>query len=81
MSDGEMTKIPMATLVELHRSFVERGETYRRTTITATLHGSEIYGRVATWKPLLSVKRAKKHLKDSQTVRSNIGLMNLKHHI
>ena len=33
---------------------VEMGESYRRTTISAALHQSGHYGRVARWKPLLS---------------------------
>ena len=51
----------------------------RRTTITATLPQSGIYGRVTSGKPLLSERHmkaclefAKKHLKDSQTVRYKI---------
>ena len=44
----------MVTLAELQRSCVEMGETSRRTTITATLHRSGLYGRVARRKPLLS---------------------------
>ena len=34
----EVTKNPMVTLAELQRSCVEMGETFRRITITATLH-------------------------------------------
>ncbi len=36
------------------RSYVEIGEIYRRTNITATLHRSELYGVVARLNPLLS---------------------------
>lgn len=75
----EVTKNPMVTLTELQRSCVEMGQSSRRTTITAALHRSGLYGRVARWKPLLSAKHmkarlefAKKHLKDSQTVRNKI---------
>ena len=46
------------------------GRTYRRTTIFAALHQSDIFGRVSRWKPLLSKRHmtarlefAKKHLK------------------
>ncbi|KAG2455418.1 TCB1 transposase, partial [Polypterus senegalus] len=48
----EVTKNPMVTLSE--RSSVERGEPFRRTTISAAIHQSGLYGRVARWKPLLS---------------------------
>ncbi|XP_052009159.1 uncharacterized protein LOC127662153 [Xyrauchen texanus] len=61
----------MVTLVELQRSCVEMGETCRRTTITATLHRSGLYGRVARWKTLLRARHIK-HIKDSQTVRNKI---------
>ncbi|XDV31570.1 hypothetical protein PO909_002560 [Leuciscus waleckii] len=74
----ELTKNPMVTLTELQRFSVERGEPSRRTTISAALHQSGLYGRVARWKPLLSKRHmtarlefAKRHLKDSQTMRNN----------
>ncbi|KAG2469896.1 TC1A transposase, partial [Polypterus senegalus] len=75
----EVTKNPMVTLSEFQRSFVERGEPSRRTTISAAIHQSGLYGRVARRKPLL-IKRhmaaclefAKRHLKDSQTMRNKI---------
>ena len=57
----EVTKNPMVTLAELQRSCVEMGETSRRTTITATLHRSGLYGRVARRKPLLSERHMKAH--------------------
>ena len=44
----------LVALAELQRSCVEKGETSRRATITATLHRSGLSGRVARWKPLLS---------------------------
>ncbi|KAG2463651.1 TCB1 transposase, partial [Polypterus senegalus] len=75
----EVTKNPMVTLSELQRSSVERGEPSRRTTIFAAIHQSGLYGRVARWKPLLSKRHmaahlefAKRHLKDSQTMRNKI---------
>ncbi|KAG2465666.1 TCB1 transposase, partial [Polypterus senegalus] len=75
----EVTKNPMVTLSKLQRSSVERGEPSRRTTISAAIHQSGLYGRVARRKPLLSKRHvaahlefAKKHLKDSQTVRNKI---------
>ncbi|KAG2456602.1 TC1A transposase, partial [Polypterus senegalus] len=75
----EVTNNPMVTLSELQRSSVERGEPSRRTTISAAIHQSGLYGRVARWKPFLSKRHmaarlefAKRHLKDSQTVRNNI---------
>ena len=54
-------------------------EPSRRTIISAALHQSGLYGRVARWKPLLSkrnmtahLKFAKKTPKDSQTMRNKI---------
>ncbi|KAG2459911.1 TCB1 transposase, partial [Polypterus senegalus] len=74
-----VTKNPMVTLPELQRSSVERGEPSRRTTISAAIHESGLYGRVARRKPLLSKRHmaarlefAKRHLKDSQTMRNKI---------
>ncbi|KAG2463444.1 TC1A transposase, partial [Polypterus senegalus] len=75
----EVTKNPMVTLSELQRSSVERGEPSRRTTISAAIHQSGLYGRVARRKPLLSKRHmaarlefAERHLKDSQTMRNKI---------
>ena len=75
----EVTKNPMFTLTELQSSSVEMGEPSRRTTISAALHQSGLYGRVARRKPLLSKRHmiaclefAKRHLKDSQTMRNKI---------
>jgi hypothetical protein len=69
----------MVTLTELQQSFVEMGEPSRRTSISAALHQSRLYGRVKRWKPLLSKRHmtarlefAKRHLKDSQTTRNKI---------
>uniref|UniRef100_A0A8C4TFN6 Transposase Tc1-like domain-containing protein n=1 Tax=Erpetoichthys calabaricus TaxID=27687 RepID=A0A8C4TFN6_ERPCA len=74
-----VTKNPMVTMSELQRSSVERGEPFRRTTISAAIHQSGLYGRVARRKPLLSKRHmaarlefAKRHLKDSQTMRKKI---------
>ncbi len=54
------------------RCIREMGESCRKSTITAALHQSGLYGRVARRKPLLSARHmkarmefAKKHLKDS----------------
>ncbi|KAG2459227.1 TCB1 transposase, partial [Polypterus senegalus] len=75
----EVTKNPIVTLSELQRSSVERGEPSRRTTISAAIHQSGLYGSVARRKPLLSKRHmaaclefAKRHLKDSQTIRNKI---------
>ncbi|KAG2461068.1 TCB1 transposase, partial [Polypterus senegalus] len=75
----EVTKNPLVTLSELQRSSVESGEPFRRTTISAAIHQSGLYGRVARRKPLLSKRHmaarlefAKRHLKDSQTMRNKI---------
>jgi transposase len=66
----EVRKNPMVTLTELQRSSVEMGEPSRRTTVSATLHQSDLY--VARRKPLFSKRHttahlefAKRHLKDS----------------
>ena len=66
----EVTKNPMVTLTDLQSSSVEMGEHSRRTTISAALHQSSLYGRVARWKPILSKRHmkarfefAKRHLK------------------
>uniref|UniRef100_A0AAZ3SXJ5 Transposase Tc1-like domain-containing protein n=1 Tax=Oncorhynchus tshawytscha TaxID=74940 RepID=A0AAZ3SXJ5_ONCTS len=75
----EVTKNPMVTLTELKSSSVEMGEPSRRTTISAALHQSGLYGRVVRRKPLLSKRHmiarlefAKRYLKDSQTMRNKI---------
>ena len=75
----EVTKNPMVTLSELQRSSVERGEPSIRTTISAAIHQSGLYDRVARRKPLLSKRHmahglefAKMHLKDSQTMKNEI---------
>ena len=67
------------TLTELQSSSVEMGEPSRKTTISAALHQSGLYGTVARRKSLLSKKHmtvrlefAKRHLKDSQTMRNKI---------
>ncbi|KAG2458162.1 TC1A transposase, partial [Polypterus senegalus] len=75
----EVTKNPVVILSELQRSSVERGEPSRRTTVSAAVHQSGLYSRVARRKPLLSKRHvaarlefAKRHLKDSQTMRNKI---------
>ena len=50
----KVTKNQMVTLTELWGSSVEMEEPFRRTTISAALHQSGLYGRVARRKPLLS---------------------------
>jgi hypothetical protein len=69
----------MVILTELQSSSVEMGEPSKRKTISAALHQSGLYGRVARRKSLLSkmhmtahLEFAKRHLKDSQTMRSKI---------
>ncbi len=68
----EVKKNPKITVAELQRCIREMGESCRKSTITAALHQSGLYGRVARRKPLLSARHmkarmefAKKHLKDS----------------
>ncbi|KAK3553367.1 hypothetical protein QTP70_003532 [Hemibagrus guttatus] len=69
----------MVTLKELQCFSVERGEPCRRKTISAAIHQSGLYGRVARRKPLLSKRHmtaclefAKRHLKHSQTMSNKI---------
>ena len=66
----EVTKNPIVTLTELQSSSVEMGEPSRMTTISAVLHQSGLYDRVARLKTLLSKRRmtdrlefAKRYLK------------------
>ncbi len=68
----EVKKNPKITVAELQRCIREMGESCRKSTITAALHQSGLYGKVARRKPLLSARHmkarmefAKKHLKDS----------------
>ena len=76
----EIIKYPMVTLTELQSSSVEMGEPSKRTTVSAALHQSGRYGRVARRKPVQSCKRymtaclefSKRHIKDSQTMRNKI---------
>ena len=63
----EVTNNLMVTLTELQGSSVEMEETSRRTTISAALHQSSLYDRVArwnssvkgTWQPTWSQKASK----------------------
>ena len=75
----EVKKNPKITVGELQRCSGEVGVSSRKSTITAALHQSGLYGRVARWKPLLSARHmkarmefAKKHMKDSQTMMNKI---------
>ncbi len=67
----EVKKNPKITVAELQRCIREMGESCRKSTITAALHQSGLYGRVARRKPLLSA-RYMKHLKDSKMVTNKI---------
>ena len=74
----EVTKNPMVTLTELQSSSVEMGEPSRRTTISAALYQSGLYGRVDRRKSLHSKRHmtarldfAKRHLK-TLTIRNKI---------
>ena len=75
----EVKKNPKITVAELQRCSREMGESSTKSTITAALHQSGLYGRVARRKPFLSARHmkariefAKKHMKDSQTMRNKI---------
>ncbi len=50
----EVKKNPKITVAELQRCIREMGESCRKSAITAALHQSGLYGRVARRKPLLS---------------------------
>ncbi len=72
----EVKKNPKITVAELQRCIREMGESCRKSTITAALHQSGLYGRVADGS-LSSVQDscmefAKKHLKDSKMVTNKI---------
>ncbi len=68
----EVKKNPKITVAELQRCIREMAESCRKSTITAALHQSGLYGRVARRKPLLSARYMKKHLKDSKMVTNKI---------
>ncbi len=75
----EVKKNPKIIVAELQRCIREMVESCRKSTITAALHQSGLYGRVAQRKPLLSARHtkarmefAKKHLKDSKMVTNKI---------
>ncbi len=55
----EVKKNPKITVAELQRCIREMGESCRKSTITAALHQSGLYGRVARRKPLLSARQTK----------------------
>ncbi|KAG2457260.1 TCB1 transposase, partial [Polypterus senegalus] len=80
----EVKKNPKITLAELHRCSQEMGESCRKSTITAALHQSGLYGRVACRKPLLSARHmtarmefAKRHLKIIWSDETKIELFGL----
>ncbi|KAK3573509.1 hypothetical protein QTP86_025939, partial [Hemibagrus guttatus] len=94
----DVTKNLMVTLKELQHFSMERGEPSRRTTQPSLQHFTNQVCMMTRRKPLLSKRHmtaclefARRHLKDSQTMRNNIlwsdetkielfGL-NVKHHV
>ncbi|XDV33344.1 hypothetical protein PO909_003777 [Leuciscus waleckii] len=68
----EVKKNPKITVAELQRCRWEMGESCSKSTITAAIHQSGLYGRVARRKPLLSARHMKAHLKDSKMVINKI---------
>ncbi|KAL0163509.1 hypothetical protein M9458_039262, partial [Cirrhinus mrigala] len=66
----EVKKNPKITVAELQRCSREKGESCRKSTITAALHQSGLYGRVARRKPLLSARHMKAHM--NSMVRNKI---------
>ncbi len=68
----EVKKNPKITVAELQRYIREMGESCRKSTITAALHQSGLYGRVARRKFRSFRSLLKKHLKDSKMVTNKI---------
>ena len=68
----EVKKNPKITVAELQRCSREMGESCSKSTITAAIHQSGLYGRVARREPLLSARHMKAHLKDSKMVINKI---------
>ncbi len=68
----EVKKNPKITVAELQRCIWEMGESCRKSTITAALHQSGLYGRVARQKPLLSARHMKARMEDSKMVTNKI---------
>ena len=84
----EVTKNPMVTLTELQSACVEMGEPSRRTTISAALHQSGLYGRVAHDSPLGVCQKAPKGLSTmrnkilwSDETKIELFVLNAKRHI
>lgn len=72
----EVTKTPMVTLTQLQRLSVESGAPSRRTTISAILHQSRLYVRLARRMLLLSKRHITARLRDSQTMINKIICLN-----
>ncbi len=68
----EVKKNPNITVAELRRCIQEMGESCRKSTITAALHQSGLYGRVARRKPLLSAGHMKARMEDSKMVTNKM---------
>ncbi len=68
----EVKKNPKITVAELQRCIWEMRESCRKSTITAALHRSGLYGRVARRKPLLSARHMKASMEDSKMVTNKI---------
>ncbi len=68
----EVKKNPKITVAELQRCIREMGESCRKSIITAALHQSGLYGRVARRKPLLSARHMKARMEDSKMVTNKI---------
>ena len=62
----------MVTLTELQSSSVETGEPFRRTTISAALHQSGLYGRETRRKPKAHNSPLGVCQKDTQIMRNKI---------
>ena len=65
----EVKKNPKITVAELQRCSREMGESSTKSTITAALHQSGLYGRVARRKPLLSARHMKARIEFAKNTR------------
>uniref|UniRef100_A0A9J8C2P5 Transposase n=1 Tax=Cyprinus carpio carpio TaxID=630221 RepID=A0A9J8C2P5_CYPCA len=68
----EVKKNPKITVAELKRCSQEMGESCRKSTITAALHQSGLYGRVARRKHLLSARHVKARMEFAKKQRNKI---------
>ena len=68
----EVKKNPKITVAELQRCSREMGESSTKSTITAALHQSGLYGRVARRKPLLSARHMKARIEFAKKTQGGL---------